>query len=115
MTGVQTCALPILKNYSVGSVFQLLKVFQNAAFVITDTFHGTILSEKLNGRYAVLLRDSNRNKLADLLQKIQAEQHLISDFTKINTVYEYATPRELSEKYQAHAKQQAMEYIQSKL
>ena len=104
-----------LKNYSVGSVFQLLKVFQNAAFVITDTFHGTILSEKLNGRYAVLLRDSNRNKLSDLLKKIHAGEHLISDFTEINRVYGYVTQRELSSEYQIQAKQQAMEYLQLKM
>lgn len=100
-----------LKNYAVGSVFQLLKVFENAEFVITDTFHGTILSEKLNGRYAVLLRDSNRNKLGDLLRRIHAEKHLISDFTELNAVYEYVSPRNLSVAYQMEAKKQAIKYL----
>ena len=76
-----------LKNYVAVSPFEMLKIFQNADFIITDTFHGTIFSEKFNGHFAVLYRDSNKNKLSDLVKKIGAENHVITDFSKLDVVY----------------------------
>lgn len=76
-----------LKNYVAVSPFEMLKIFQNADFIITDTFHGTIFSEKFNGHFAVLYRDSNKNKLSDLVKKIGAENHVITDFSKLGEVY----------------------------
>ena len=68
-----------LKNYVAVSPFEMLKIFQNADFIITDTFHGTIFSEKFNGHFAVLYRESNKNKLGDLVKKIGAENHVITE------------------------------------
>lgn len=72
-----------LKNYVACSPFQCLKIFQNADFVITDTFHGTIFAAKYASKYAVLIRDSNRNKLLDLIKKIKIENHLIENMEEI--------------------------------
>ncbi|MFQ7628337.1 MAG: polysaccharide pyruvyl transferase family protein [Blautia wexlerae] len=72
-----------LKNYVTCSPFQCLKIFQNADFVITDTFHGTIFAAKYAPKYAVLIRDSNRNKLLDLIKKIKIEKHLIENMEEI--------------------------------
>ena len=72
-----------LKNYVACSPFQCLKIFQNADFVITDTFHGTIFAAKYAPKYAVLIRDSNRNKLLDLIKKIKIENHLIENMEEI--------------------------------
>lgn len=72
-----------LKNYVACSPFQCLKIFQNADFVITDTFHGTIFAAKYAPKYAVLIRDSNKNKLLDLIKKIKIENHLIENMEEI--------------------------------
>lgn len=47
--------------------FELLGFFEKAEFVITDTFHGTVLSIKYNKKFVTLIRSSNSNKLFDLL------------------------------------------------
>lgn len=44
--------------------------FKNADYVITDTFHGTVFSIKMNTKFCTLVRDSNRNKLEALLNKL---------------------------------------------
>ncbi len=44
--------------------------FKNADYVITDTFHGTVFSIKMNTKFCTLIRDSNRNKLEALLKKL---------------------------------------------
>lgn len=76
-----------LRNYVVCTPFQCLKIFQNAEFVITDTFHGTIFSAKYADRFAVMLRASNKNKLEDLVKKIGVDKHLIRNFKELDGVY----------------------------
>ena len=60
------------------SPLELLKHFQDADYVITDTFHGTVLSIKLNKQFATIVRDSNRNKLHDLLSKFNLQDREVS-------------------------------------
>lgn len=57
------------------SPFEVLKAFKNAELVITDTFHGTIFSAKYSKHFAVLVRESNRNKLSDLIRRLNIGQH----------------------------------------
>lgn len=47
--------------------FELLSLIENADFVITDTFHGTVFSIKYQKQFATIIRDSNQQKLSDLL------------------------------------------------
>ena len=68
-----------IKNFYAASPFELLKIFKGASFVITDTFHGTVFSARFAERFAVIVRDSNRNKLGDLTDRLGIEDHVISD------------------------------------
>lgn len=77
-----------IKNHLVLHPFEVFKVFQNAEFVITDTFHGTIFSAKYAKKFAVLIRDSNRNKLMDLVTRLGLHQHLISTTEDLERAYE---------------------------
>lgn len=72
-----------IKDYFTCTPFQCLKIFQKADFVITDTFHGTIFSAKYSKKYAVIVRESNRNKLLDLINKLKIEEHLIKDMNEL--------------------------------
>ena len=47
--------------------FELLNYFKNADYVITDTFHGCVMSIKFNKNFCVFIRESNKNKISDLL------------------------------------------------
>ena len=83
-----------IKNHLVLDPFVMLKVFQKAEFVITDTFHGTIFAAKYAKRFAVLVRSSNRNKLLDLIKSLHLERHLVPaliDLEKLDA-YEVASP-----------------------
>ncbi len=100
-----------LKNYVAVPPFSMLKIFKKADFIITDTFHGTIFSEKFNGRYAVLLRKSNRNKLGDLVKKLDAENHLIPNFNQLNDVYDVFNDREKSRRKQIEEREKSLCYL----
>lgn len=70
--------------YPVLTPFELLKAFQNAECIITDTFHGTLFGAKFGKRMAVLIRESNRNKLEDLTKRLQIEGHVIEDILHLS-------------------------------
>lgn len=55
--------------------FQVLAGFKNAACVVTDTFHGTIMAAKYNRPFVSLVRESNANKLNDLLRRLDLMEH----------------------------------------
>lgn len=104
-----------IKRFYTVSPFEMIKIFQNADFIVTDTFHGTIFSEKFNGRYAVLFRESNKNKLSDLVNKINAQNHLIDDFENISKVYNAFNERNEVSKSQIEAKKISINYLKKYL
>ncbi|MEK1461883.1 polysaccharide pyruvyl transferase family protein [Limosilactobacillus fermentum] len=87
-----------LKVYSIGfyhkwadrniNVFplQLLGWIKNAAFVITDTFHGSVISIICNSKIVVKVRESNRNKLTSLLGEFDLSDRTIESFSEIDDV-----------------------------
>ena len=69
------------------SPFEVLAAFKKASFVITDTFHGTIFSAKYSDHFAVIVRDSNRNKLGDLVDRLSLQNHVIDEYKKLGDVF----------------------------
>jgi hypothetical protein len=91
------------------SPLELLHYFDHADAVVTDTFHGTVFSIKRNKPFATLIRDSNRNKLGDLLRRFDLEAREVStadelanvmdrpvDWEKVNGILEKETARSLA-------------------
>lgn len=76
-----------IRNYYAVTPFELLKIFSLAEMVITDTFHGTIFASKYSKHFATLVRESNRNKLEDLISKLHIDGHLIYSFDELERAY----------------------------
>ncbi len=68
------------------SPFEVLYAFKNAEYIITDTFHGTIMSIKFNKKFAVLVRKSNRNKISYLIKKLQMEKQSVENIKELSLV-----------------------------
>ncbi len=64
--------------------FSVLNYFKNAECIITDTFHGTIFAAKFNKKFITLVRETNTNKLKDLLKEIKLESREVKDFKNID-------------------------------
>ena len=75
-----------IPSYETLTPFELLKAFQNAECIVTDTFHGTLFGAKFGKRMVVLIRESNQNKLEDLTQRLQIQSHVITDISQLDTV-----------------------------
>lgn len=71
--GLQTVSVGMYQRWCdrnvTASGFELLSYMRHAQAVVTDTFHGTVFSIKLNKQFATLVRDSNSNKLCGLLDQ----------------------------------------------
>lgn len=79
-------SLPWCDEFVTISPFQVLAYFKHANCIVTDTFHGTIFSVKFSKKFAVIVRDSNKNKLEDLIKRLHIEKHCINEMNDLNKV-----------------------------
>lgn len=70
----------------VANAFELLGYVKNATCIVTDTFHGAVFSIKYNKRFAVLVRESNKNKLEDLLAKFLLRPQIINGEETLDSI-----------------------------
>lgn len=66
--------------------FQVLAAFKHAKCIVTDTFHGTIMSAKFNKPFATFIRESNENKLSDLLKRLNLTEHRVNNPSEIKDI-----------------------------
>ena len=66
------------RNIPVSS-FELLGYFKNSAYIVTDTFHGAVISIKYNKHFIAFIRKSNQYKLGDLLNRFNLGCRVIQD------------------------------------
>ena len=71
-------------DYILATPFEVLGLIKNAGYVITDTFHGTVFSIKFNKKFVSVIRDSNKQKLSDLLLRFGLSERELEDFNKLN-------------------------------
>lgn len=79
-------SLPWCDEFVILSPFQVLAYFKNATCIVTDTFHGTIFSVKFHKPFAVLVRDSNANKLNDLLERLKITNHKVTELSLLEKI-----------------------------
>ena len=62
-------------EYIINSPYQFLRHMLGAAYVVTDTYHGTIFSTNLGRRFAAI--DRNKNKVNDFLHSVGLDDRLV--------------------------------------
>jgi polysaccharide pyruvyl transferase WcaK-like protein len=66
--------------------FELLSYVKNADYIITDTFHGSIFSIKYNKPFATFIRESNKQKLRDLLQRFSVADRELKNANELEDI-----------------------------
>lgn len=74
---------PWCDDVVVPTPFEVLSWFRDAAYVVTDTFHGSVFSIKFNKKFCTIVRQMNTNKLSYLLQQFGLENRIVSDMNKL--------------------------------
>lgn len=64
--------------------FEVLGYMKNASYIITDTFHGSVMSIKFNKQFVALVRDSNRQKMSSLLEQFGLGERMCESFDDLN-------------------------------
>jgi hypothetical protein len=75
--------------------FELLSYFKKAEYVVTDTFHGVVLSIKYKKKFAVFLRNTNKYKISNLLNEFRMADHIITNYNVMNNVLKINPKNEL--------------------
>lgn len=67
--------------------FTMLAYFKNADYVITDTFHGTVFSIKYQIPFATIIRESNKEKIIDLLDVFDLSRRKVSNIYELENIF----------------------------
>ena len=104
-----------IPSYETLAPFELLKAFQNAECIVTDTFHGTLFGAKFGNRMAVLIRESNQNKLEDLIQRLQIQNHVIKDVSQLSTVLNMDLDKKIIYEILSQERVRSLKYLKENL
>lgn len=95
--------------------FELLSWFRYADYVVTDTFHGAVISIKYQKNFGVFIRDSNREKLGYLLKMFNLENRQIRHPDELDQVIHQEMPAEAIRDKIAMYQKQAYRYLDTYL
>lgn len=79
---VQNCCDICIK----ANPFEMLAYIKNADYIITDTFHGSVFSIKFNKKFATIIRNSNKEKLSDLLNRFNLSNREVTDMNDLEAI-----------------------------
>lgn len=103
------------KNINVDPL-NIFEWFVNAECVVTDTFHGAVLSIVTNSKMCVKLKESNKNKLLWLLKEYGLTDRIVSDFFELASVYkapiDFVNVNKIVEQKRIHSMNYLKEAIQ---
>ncbi len=91
---------------------ELLNYFACATGIITDTFHGSIMSILTHGTFAVIPRD-NSNKLLNLLAEYGLEDRVIPSLDDISMILSSPIDYDLVEEELQKRRTDSMSYLDS--
>ena len=102
------------RNINVDPI-QLLGWMRNAELVITDTFHGSVISIISNSPMVVKTRESNENKLSYLLREYGLENRKIDNFSEIEEVAGTDIDFEDMNKHVSEKREYSLNYLRNAL
>jgi hypothetical protein len=100
------------------SPFEVIAYFKAAEVVVTDTFHGTILSVITHQKFATVIRKSgygNSEKLTDLLQTLGLMNQIATDISMISEVSNQVINYGLVDKIIDQQRKHSYEYLFSQI
>ena len=97
------------------SPFELLGYMKNAEYVVTDTFHGTIFSIILKKQFATLVRQSNEQKLNDLLRRFDLQTRQLTQLDRLEDILTAPVDFQLYEKVKSDERKRSLNYLRNAL
>lgn len=100
--------------------FELLRVFKDAACIVTDTFHGSIFAMKQGKQFATFIRNdnplgSNANKVLYLLRQFGMESRIVNDPGDLERVLAASAPYTVFNERLLPLRQASLEFLKRAL
>lgn len=112
--GVQDCCDQFIDC----SPFQVIAYFQHAESVVTDTFHGTIMSVITHRQFAALVRSKgygNAEKLIDLMERLHLSDRILYDMRKLPKLLAAPVQYEETDRIIQKERKQTYEYLKKQI
>ncbi|MBD5317011.1 MAG: polysaccharide pyruvyl transferase family protein [Bacteroides sp.] len=93
----------------------LLAYFRDAQAVVTDTFHGAVISIITSAKLAVKTRESNHLKLSNLLNEYRLESRLITNWNQLPEIMESPIDKASVESEVNHRRKASMSSLDAML
>ena len=91
---------------------ELLQYFKNAECVVTDTFHGSVISLITGSQFVTKLR-GNGNKLADLLNRFSVADRITEDFTDLSDLFNSKIDYNIVNEKLDISRKESLDYIEN--
>lgn len=95
--------------------FDVLKVFDKAVYVVSDTFHGTIFSIITHRKFCTLVRDTSVNKMTTLLKMVGLQNHIVKNCKELDSILMNDIDYDLVEKKLDIERENTNEYFKKNL
>lgn len=95
--------------------FEVLGYFKKAKCIVTDTFHGAVMSLKFNKPFCVIVREMNSNKLSYLLQQFTLESRIVKSVKHLGNVLDSDIDYDEVNKVIANERNNSINYLKSEL
>lgn len=102
-------------EYVLADPFEMLAYIKNADYVVTDTFHGTVFSIKYQVPFATIIRESNKQKLTDLLCRFNLESRILRNIDEIENIMKNPLDKEKIKQYIRIYQEDAHSYLKNNL
>lgn len=102
------------KNLALSS-FEVLAYFKKAKYVVTDTFHGAVMSIKFNKQFIAFVWDSNRNKLHYLIDYFGLTDRILTDINNFESIIQAPVDWIPVNDKIAHERNRALSYFSANL
>lgn len=115
--GIQKCA----DKFVSCAPLEVIAYFNNAKYVVTDTFHGTIFSIITHRKFISLIRKSsgdsygNEEKLSDLLKKMNLTERIVYDIDKALVVLDKRIDYKRVDEVIAIERKKALMYLEKNI
>ena len=98
--------------------FKVIAYFQHADYVVTDTFHGTILSVITQQKFVTFIRKSgygNHEKISDLLTKLHLYNRVVDDIDNLSYSIEQSIDYDKTNEIIKNERQKTFDYLKQQL
>lgn len=95
--------------------FEVLGYIKAADYIVTDTFHGTVMSLKLNRKFVSIIRESNKQKMTSLLTQFNLSNRIVENTNELEQILIKEIDYTVTNKVLLEERERSLQYLNDNL